>query len=164
MWNGIIVEVWQKLAFYQVNLLKQKGNHFLYKEFFARGFWELNNCLVWFVTLMENNFKESTSLRWRLYLLTYLVTCLLYGAETLLRNKPVFSHSRNSWISWNPKVHCRIHNSPSHFFILRHLDPIHMPTSQVLNIHLNIILPSTPRSPKWWRPYPEHKGIYRPLL
>ena len=33
--------------------------------------------------------------------------------------------------------------------ILRQLDPVHTPTSYFLKIHLNIILPSTPGSPKW---------------
>ena len=29
------------------------------------------------------------------------------------------------------------------------LDPVHAPTSHFLKIHINIIIPSTPRSPKW---------------
>ena len=33
--------------------------------------------------------------------------------------------------------------------ILSQLDLIHIPTSHFLNIHLNIIFPSTPGSPKW---------------
>ena len=32
---------------------------------------------------------------------------------------------------------------------LRQLDPVHTPTSYFLKIHLNIILPSMPVSPKW---------------
>ena len=35
------------------------------------------------------------------------------------------------------------------FPILSQLDPVHTPTSRYLKIHLNIILPSMPESPKW---------------
>jgi hypothetical protein len=33
--------------------------------------------------------------------------------------------------------------------ILSHLDPVNTPTSHFLKIHLNIILPYRPGSPKW---------------
>ena len=46
---------------------------------------------------------------------------------------------------------------PASCFILRQLDPVHTPTSYFLKNHLNIILPSTPRSPQWslslWFPH-----------
>jgi len=44
-------------------------------------------------------------------------------------------------ILWNPTVHYRIQKRPPPVPILGHLDQVHTPTSNLLNIHLNIILP-----------------------
>ena len=52
-------------------------------------------------------------------------------------------------ISRNPKVHYCTHNRPPTFSILGQPNPIHIPTSHILEIRLNIIHPSTPRSPQW---------------
>jgi len=52
-------------------------------------------------------------------------------------------------ISRNPKVHYRTHNRPPHVSTLGQPNPVDIPTSHLLEIHPNIIHPSTPRSPQW---------------
>ena len=52
-------------------------------------------------------------------------------------------------ISRNPKVHYRTHKRPPPISILGQPNPVHIPTSHLLEIRSNIISPSTPRSPQW---------------
>ena len=52
-------------------------------------------------------------------------------------------------IPQNPKVHYRTHKRTPPVSILGKSNPVHMPTSNLLEIHPNIIHPSTRRSPQW---------------
>jgi len=55
-------------------------------------------------------------------------------------------------ISRNPKVHYRTHKRPPPVSILGQHIPVHILTSHLLEIHPNIIHPSTPRFPQWFLP------------
>jgi len=85
------------------------------------------------------------------YLLTYLLT---YSTEQSLSWKANWFSTNQEIprILWNPKVHYLIHKYLSPVPILSQLDLVHTPTSQFLKIHLNIILPSKPGSPKLFFP------------
>ena len=52
-------------------------------------------------------------------------------------------------ISRNPKVHHRTHKRPPPVSILGQPNPVHIPTSHLLEIYPNITHPTTPRSPQW---------------
>jgi len=96
--------------------------------------------------------------------LTYLLTYLLHGAQSFLRSW--FAASQEiPRISRNPKTHYRTHKRPPPVSILVQPNPVHIPTSHLLEIHPNIHL-STPRSPQWSPSlrFPYQDPIHPPLL
>jgi len=108
--------------------------------------------LTW-VSPIQSIYPHPTSCRSILILFTYL----------RLQRHPILTHSMvqsPSWaanwfavsqeiprISRNPKVHYRTHKRPPPVSILDQPKPVHIPTSHLLEIHPDIIHPSTPRSP-----------------
>ena len=69
-------------------------------------------------------------------------------------------------ISRNPKVRYRTHKRPPPVSILGQPNPVHIPTSHLLEIHPNIIHPSAPRSPQWSPSlrFPQQDPIHPPLI
>ena len=69
-------------------------------------------------------------------------------------------------ISRNPKVHYRTHKRPPPVSILGQPNPVQITTSHLLEIHPNIIHPSTPRSPQWSPSlrFPHQDPLHHPFL
>ena len=89
---------------------------------------------VWFVGLLHK----------RHYLLTYcMVQSPFWEANWIAASQEIPRISRN------PKVHYCTHKCPPPVSILGQPNPVHIPTSYLLEIHPNIIRPSMPRSPQW---------------
>ena len=80
--------------------------------------------------------------------ITYLLTPWSRVLLEKLTSK-LCSYSRNSPHLWNPKAPHRTHKCPPPVRVLSQLHPVRTTPSNVLKIHLNIILPSMSWSPQW---------------
>jgi len=87
----------------------------------------------------NKNFNNST------YSLTYSMEI-----SPSLETNPFSTSQEIPHILWYLKVHYLIHKCLPPVSILRQLGPVHNSTSHFLKIHLYIILPSMPGSPKWF--------------
>ena len=78
----------------------------------------------------------------------YLLTYLLHGAESSWEANWFAASQEIPRISRNPKVHYRTHKRPPPVSIMGQPNPVHIPTSHLLEFHSNTIHTSTFRSPR----------------
>ena len=112
-----------------------------------------------FVKMVPKYLKDSTfsGCFWS-YLLTHSMVQSPWEANWFAASQEI------PYISRNPKVHYRTHKRPPPVSILGQPNPVHIPTSHLLEIHPNIIHPSTPRSPQWFPSLRFHRQtLYTPL-
>ena len=114
---------------------------------------------------------RASGLVWTLQKQKHLWACLTYLLTYSMEQSPSWEANRFAAsqeiprIWWSSKVHYCTHKRPPPVHLLSQLDPVHAPTSHFLKIYLNIILPSTPGSPKWFFPSGSPtKILYTPLL
>ena len=125
------------------------------------------NCRI-YATLVFTNRPDATHTEWQITVShrysSFLLTMGTRLPETCREEKYLLTYSMvqsPSWeanwfaasqeiprILWNPKVHYHIYKCPPSVPLISQLDSVHTPTSNFLKIHLNIMLPSTPGSPK----------------
>jgi hypothetical protein len=88
----------------------------------------------------------------------------LHGVECFFKSYTLSTSQEIPHILWKPKVHYRAHNSPPTLPILSHNYPVQIsPTpSCFLKPNFIFILPSTPRSYKWFFPsrFPHKHRVY----
>ena len=96
----------------------------------------------------ETHLSNPVGTEFLYLLLTYLLTYSMVQSPSWEANWFAASQEIPRML-WNPKVHYRTHKRPPPVPILCQPNPVHIPTSHLLEIQPNTIQPSTPRSPQW---------------
>jgi len=103
-------------------------------------------CFQWFCQI--RNLDQTSASHFNIIFKVLLTYCMVqspsWEANWFAVNQEIPRISRN------PKVHYRTHKRPPTVSILGQPNPVHIPTSHLLEIRPNIIHPSTPRSPQWF--------------
>jgi len=109
----------------------------------------VKKCICWCLSIIElKNARWNTETLKHIPILLRIITYSMEQSPSWEANR--FSASQEILhILCNQKVHYRIHKCLPPVPVPSQLNPVHAPTSQFLKIHLNIILPSTPRYSKW---------------
>ena len=149
------------------------GVHISRRQFFSQ-FAVTPHCIIWHILFFcaSSISSEPHTLFFLVsiwlfinLLLTYLLTYSMVQSPPWEANWFAASQEIHR-ISRNPKVHYRTHKRPPPVSILGQPNSVHISTSHLLEIHPNIIQPSTPRSPHWSLSLrlPHQEPIHPPLL
>ena len=125
------------------------------------------NVCIFFTGVWKSGRRFPIRKHWHEDALTYASVLLTYSmVQSPSWEANWFAASQEiPRILWDPKVHYSTHKRPPPVPILGQPNPVHIPTSHLLEIHPNIH-PSTPRSLQWSLSlrFPHQDPIHPPLL